>query len=561
MSVRIDPDVARSDMLAAGFSPLEPFTDTKTPWRCRCLAPDCGLVSTPTLGNVRHRKSRCKYCAGKAVDPDVALALVTEAGWEPLEEFRLATRPWPCRCLACGETTGVYIKSVRNGVRCGVCQSRRIPPEVAEARVRELGYEPLEPYPGSNKFPWLMRHLECGDEVTPTYNGIAGGKQGGCLRCGRERTRQALMLDALWTVEQVRGRAAEPLEPYPGVDKHWRISCLLCEQESTIKYRQMVRSNDPACDYCAGRGPDLEALHLLMTTSGAVPLVPYPGVDKVWDARCMNCNESISPRVSALRAGQGACGYCSQRRTNPARAVEVMRQRRLEPSGPYPGVDAPWPSTCLECGCHVSPSFRTVREREIGCQYCDDRVINPDVASAVMREAGFTPLSPYPGAHSPWPSQCRQCLRESAPSYSGVRAGHGCRYCADYGFDFSSPAVLYVLLHPAWQAIKIGICGADRTRLIQHGRQGWQLVTDASGRDAVWDVPDGMTAWTVEQAVLNLWRSELSPDPAIPKIAMPQGGYTETIHASYVDLEQLVDQIEARLAERSALSARARLAQ
>ncbi|GGW13529.1 hypothetical protein GCM10018980_70660 [Streptomyces capoamus] len=57
---REDPERAAASMREAGLEPLEPYTTTMTPWRCRCTT--CGRTSTPTLSKIRSGR-RCKYCA------------------------------------------------------------------------------------------------------------------------------------------------------------------------------------------------------------------------------------------------------------------------------------------------------------------------------------------------------------------------------------------------------------------------------------------------------------------------------------------------------------------
>jgi len=53
--------VARDIMIAGGATPLEPFVNTKTPWKSRCNT--CSAVIYPQLGNVRQGAGPCKHCA------------------------------------------------------------------------------------------------------------------------------------------------------------------------------------------------------------------------------------------------------------------------------------------------------------------------------------------------------------------------------------------------------------------------------------------------------------------------------------------------------------------
>lgn len=48
----------------------------------------------------------------------------------------------------------------------------------------------------------------------------------------------------------------------------------------------------------------------------------------------------------------------------------VMRGAGLEPLGPYPGYNAPWPCRCTECGQQVAPRFRQIRDGVGGCRSC-----------------------------------------------------------------------------------------------------------------------------------------------------------------------------------------------
>lgn len=113
---------AVDDMRAAGLEPLEPFVDTKTDWRCRCM--NCGAVVGPKLNNIRSGHGGCIDCGGKApVDPDVAVADMLAADLKPLEPYSTALTRWRSRCLKCGNVVEVRLAGVRNGnagcLHCG----------------------------------------------------------------------------------------------------------------------------------------------------------------------------------------------------------------------------------------------------------------------------------------------------------------------------------------------------------------------------------------------------------------------------------------------------------
>ncbi|GAG06788.1 unnamed protein product, partial [marine sediment metagenome] len=89
----------------------------------------------------------------------------------------------------------------------------------------------------------------------------------------------------------------------------------------------------------------------------------------------------------------------------------LMLQCGLKPLEPYPGLFAPWRCECTECHREVSPIATNVihkPERKHPCRYCAKareakKLMRPhDDAAAKMRERGYEPLEPYPGAQPRW---------------------------------------------------------------------------------------------------------------------------------------------------------------
>jgi hypothetical protein len=169
----------------------------------------------------------------------------------------------------------------------------------------------------------------------------------------------------------------------------------------------------------------------------------------------------------------------------------------------------------------------------------------PGIAEAQLRAAGFEPLEPYPGlASSLWRCRCLTCGGETrAPLYK-VRNGIGvCSGCATWSFDMSAPAVLYLLHHPQFGAVKVGITGhAERIRRFE--QRGWNVQHVLLFRT-------GAAAWTVEQAVLGRIRADLGLSCFLtPLQTQGTGGFTETFSAIQLlpaDLRSLVDDEESRL--------------
>lgn len=61
---------------------------------------------------------------------------------------------------------------------------------------------------------------------------------------------------------------------------------------------------------------DHDTAAAFMRAAGLEPLVPYPGKSNVpWLCRCLTCGAEVSPRLHSIRAGQGGCRRCADRRT------------------------------------------------------------------------------------------------------------------------------------------------------------------------------------------------------------------------------------------------------
>ena len=127
---RLDPDQAAEDMRRlADVTPLEPYHEAHTPWRCRCNK--CGAEVTPRLADIRRGVGAC---------------------------------------AACGH--------VKTGLK------RRTPEEQAVADMQRLGNAtPLEAYPGS-RVGWKCRCNECSEVIYPQLGNVRSG-QGACLSCAK----------------------------------------------------------------------------------------------------------------------------------------------------------------------------------------------------------------------------------------------------------------------------------------------------------------------------------------------------------------------------------------
>jgi DNA-directed RNA polymerase subunit RPC12/RpoP len=293
----VDPDDAAAKMRAAGVEPLEPYRGKDEPWRCRCLT--CDREVTPNYGNIRRGQSACKWCAGKVVDRDEAVAFMLGAGFEPLEPYPGANTLWMCRCEKCGTEFGVRYTGIKSGKGCRYCAGQVVDQVEAVAIMNAAGFEPLVPYPGSNE-PWPCRCATCGREPSPSLASVRDGKK--CKYCAGK----AVVPDE--AVAFMLERGFEMLEPYPGAHQRWRCRCLTCQRVFTTNYTN-VRTGG-GCRYCAKQEVMPEEAVEAMLAAGYEPLVPYPGGNNRWLCRCMRCGRETNPTYTGTMTGR-RCRFCA----------------------------------------------------------------------------------------------------------------------------------------------------------------------------------------------------------------------------------------------------------
>ena len=82
------------------------------------------------------------------------------------------------------------------------------------------------------------------------------------------------------------------------------------------------------------------------------------------------------------------------------------------------------------------------------------------------------------------------------------------------------------------RALKIGISNVGTNRLADHQRHGWEVANI--------ERIDGESAYQIEQAVLRWWRKDLGLPPHLSSTEVPQGGWTETVSADFVEVPDAV---------------------
>ncbi|GAA1963634.1 hypothetical protein [Catenulispora subtropica] len=342
-----------------------------------------------------------------------------------------------------------------------------------------------------------------------------------------------------------------------------------------------------------------------MRDCGADPQEPYENALARWHCKCMTCGADIWPRyANVVSTGQGPCVFCSGKARIPEReAVAAMRAAGLEPQRHYPGLNAPWLCRCLTCGESTDPTLYWARKaKRAACRYCAGIAISPEEAERHMQDAGWDPLTDYPGVTKPWPSRHRVCGVEGQPRLDAIKnAGiRSCGFCSGL-IPLTHEAAASVLrdappfggiplerfrnARTPWRAECLE-CGNEIRPRIDNIKSGQGICNNCSGGGGynpaipghlylIWHPAiatakvgiansagrlrghdrrewvthktiggDGYPIWTTEQAVLRIWRQTHGWPPVVEsKQFLPRGGWTETVSLVHSDICTLWDQV------------------
>ena len=306
---------------------------------------------------------------------------------------------------------------------------KKITQEIAIALMRKAGLEPIDPYLDS-KQPWLCIHIPCGRQVSPTYNAIQRG-QGGCAYCAGTK------IDSADAEAFIRSKGFEPLEPYSGNKKPWKVLHVTCNKETTLKYNTLQQGETQGCRNCSKVIVDADEAYAFFQSRDLVPLVPYPGSKNPWKSIHTLCGNVIAPRYGHIKSGRIGCPYCSGNiPITQEKAVEMFRASGLEPEGKFPGPHVPWKSIHLACGRTTSPRYAAIQQGNGACKYCAGNAVHESEAIDLMTSKGLSPLVEFPGANMPWRCIHSECGKEVSPTYSSVRSGQGgCKFCGGRHVD------------------------------------------------------------------------------------------------------------------------------
>ena len=397
--------------------------------------------------------------------------------------------------------------------------------------MKSKGFIPISKYPGSN-MPWKSKCKKCQKVTSPTYWSVSKGV--GCKFCRRRA------VDPKDAVASMKKRGFKTLEPFPGATKPWAVECLKCKKKFRTVFHSLTTTN--RCKYCSGVALEQSDVIKYLKELRLEPLEKFPGARMPWKMRCMRCNRVVNPSWTHLTRKDrnvGGCVFCSKRRVHMDEMLELLRQKKLIPIGQFINGKTPWLCQCLKCKRQVFPRMNDLRRGQSGCIYCAGLKVDVRHAIKLANKNGFTPIVPYPGAKKGWDCICNVCGQVSKPHYTSMQQGiNRCKFCATGGFDFSQPAIIYLITHLKYGAHKIGVAGASKhnERLEKHSKQGWSLYKSKKYKS-------GLQAFTVETELVSWLRYKKNLLPYLSAEQMPQSGWTETVDASEISLVKIWEKV------------------
>ncbi len=538
MAKRIASEDAIAAMSERGFRPLEDYPGANSLWKVLCAnCNEVALVSYTSV--VTGGQIGCRNCRGsvisaaKRTNETLLMKILETTGTKLVGEYKNSGTPMNVECKECNHLWQVTLTRLKAGSRCPQCLVSANSKQANEI-AHSLGLLPLEAYPNLVSRQWRMKCLTCGHVQGRSLIVLKKGK--GCVACSKSRIASSLAMPQLEAIKIANSAGYRPLEDYRSQGQPWRCECMRCGKVSTPRMSNILQGN--SCAYCSGVKVDPTDAEDFIRTKNFEPLEPYAKASAHWKVKCLICGHEIKIRYSSVKRGAG-CVRCAGQVRDLSEAFAVMKAAGLVPQGPYLGANRGWRSICQTCTNEVAPTYSTVL-RGGGCRFCSGHAVDVEFAKDKMFQSGLEVLEDFTSAKSPWRCKCLKCGALVSPKWEKILSGRGgCPACSEHGFKSSSPAILYLLRHDSFDALKIGITNSknSQVRMNAHASQGWQVyrIQEMPGTEAV----------RIEAFVLKWWRQTLGLPVHVLKSDMPQGGFTETVSASSIDEVEVWQLVES----------------
>ena len=428
--------------------------------------------------------------------------------------------------------------------------AKRISEDQARKLFLQNDLRPLVSFPGTQK-SWKSQCLRCKRIVRPIYSSIQQGR-GGCRNCGYKKLSKRKTIDPRVATKTMLNAGLEPLEDYKSTTSKWKCRCLTCKRVVRITRQSVLNGSN--CQYCSKTKVDVRLAKKQMIMFGLKPKESFPGSAKKWKVECVVCGEisnmtynhllEARVKVESRAYGCRSCAYKGlgkSRRNSENEVRKTFSKVNLKLLGDYLGANTPHKVLCTQC-CKVSMKTYSSVRRGSGCKYCAKNFIDVDDASAQMVERGYIPQEPYRSNHTKWLCIHKPCGKFVSPTRAQIMNDDGgCKDCADFGIRMTERSFLYLMTNETLEAHKIGIGNVQdkkkNDRRQKHLRSGWVEYKSLN-------LDTGLEALELEQKVLKYLRNEKRLKVFLKADQMPQGGHTETVDASEIELPTIWAKVE-----------------
>ena len=371
-------------------------------------------------------------------------------------------------------------------------------------------------------------------------------------------------IDPQFAEEQMIAAGLQPLEPYRNAITDWRCKCLNCNQIVVSRYNRVQQGS--GCPRCAAVNA---GLNLRLSEEIAVaklseydlePLEPYLKSDVKWKCRCVTCGDVVYPKLKNLQRGDGGCYKCGMKKAGVSntldseQAIQLVKAAGFTPLEPYTNALTKWKMRHDLCDSIVYPRLNSISNKltkTSGCAVCagkqvevglnDLQTTHPLISIEAIQ---WDPTSLTSGSNQKKLWRCSEG-HEWKARVAERTSGHGCPSCAQNGFDPNKDGWLYLLNHPDWEMLQIGITNFPDDRLATHERLGWNVLE-------IRGPIDGHLTQQWETAILRMLKTK-GADLSNANIAGKFDGYSEAWSKStfevnsFKELMRMTDKFEEEL--------------
>ncbi len=186
----------------------------------------------------------------------------------------------------------------------------------------------------------------------------------------------------------------------------------------------------------------------------------------------------------------------------------------------------------------ASPNGRTTRELSSGCPYCSGKKILPGFndllttfPSLALQALDWDPKKYTAGSVAKLWWKCSSGHKWKTSPNSRTSRNTGCPTCADSGFDPNEDGFIYLIIHPNWLMLQIGITNNPDKRIDSHKKLGWELIELRGPMD-------GHLTRQWETGILRMLKAK-GADLSNSKIAGKFDGYSEAWSKSTFEVKSI----------------------